>query len=445
MNPGRAAAAVTPGGADTEARPGHRLYCPGCGAVLADDGRILSCPEHHPAALLRSVYPSQQLVPDGRADGLFRYRCWLPVAAPAPLHGPRTAVYRSRGLARALGLDRLWIAVNGHVPGHGATLPTGTFKDLEAAAVLARLGPAHRRRPLVLASAGNTATAFARACAAVGQRCVLIVPRSGLADLRFAGERPPWVRVVSLVGGADYTDAIALADRVTASADCIPAGGAVNVARRDGVGTTVLAAAEEIGRIPDVYVQAVGSGAGGIAAHEAAVRLAGDGRFGRGPMRLLLSQNHPYAPMVDAWRARSRRFDCGPDARGRIGRIAAQVLSSRRPAYSPAGGVHDVLVASGGQMLAVSNAEVAAARVLVEEREGFDIDVAAAVAAASLLTATRTGAVPPRSSVLLNLTGAGRAILAAEARGPGPGPDLEIPRGDLDRAGALDAVLGLVS
>lgn len=428
------------------ARP-HRLRCLECGAVLDDDGQILTCPDDHAPALLRTQYASLQLRVDGASEGLFRYRCWLPVAEPGPVAGPRTAVYRGRRLGRAAGLDRLWIAVNGHAPDCGATLPTGTFKDLEAHTVLARLGPAHRDRALVLASAGNTATAFARACADVGQRCLLIVPRSGLADLRFAGERPPWVTVVSLTGGADYTDAIALADRLTAdpATGCIPAGGAVNVARRDGVGTTVLAAAECAGRIPDVYVQAVGSGAGGIAAHEAALRLAADGRFGTGRLRLLLSQNRPYAPMVDAWRDGARTVDPGPDARGRILRIGAQVLSSRRPAYAPAGGVRDVLTASGGDMRAVSNAEAAAARVLVEETEGVDIDPAAAVAAASLLSAVRDGRIPPHAEVLLNLTGAGRKLLERSRPLPQPRPDLELARADLDRPAALERVLELAA
>jgi cysteate synthase len=440
----RAAAGRVDAGADLRL---HRLCCPACGAVLDDDGRVLACPGAHAPALLRTVYPSRRMEPDEQAVGLFRYRCWLPVAGAAPRSGPRTAVYRSRRLARAVGLDRLWIAVNGHVPDRGATLPTGTFKDLEARAVLARLGARDRDRPLVLASAGNTAAAFARACADVGRRCLLIVPRSGLADLRFAGDRPPWVVIVSLAGGADYTDAIALADRVTTdpTAGCIGAGGAANVARRDGVGTTVLAAAERIGRIPDVYVQAVGSGAGGVAAHEAAVRLAGDGRFGEGPPRLLLSQNRPYTPMVDAWRAGRRDVDCDRDARHRIRRIGAQVLSSRRPAYAVVGGVRDVLAASGGDVLAVGNAEAVAASVLVEETEGFDVDPAAAVATASLFSAVRDGTIPRRSAVLLNLSGAGRGLLERSGYLPRPRPDLEIDGADLDGPVVLERVLELLA
>ncbi len=71
-------------------------------------------------------------------------------------------------------------------------------------------------------------------------------------------------------------------------------GGAKNVARRDGMATTMLSAATTIGEIPDYYFQAVGSGTGAIAAWEANMRLIGDGRFGETVMKLMVSQNHPF-------------------------------------------------------------------------------------------------------------------------------------------------------
>jgi len=58
----------------------------------------------------------------------------------------------------------------------------------------------------------------------------------------------------------------------------------MNVARRDGMGTVMLEAAVTIGRAPDHYFQAVGSGTGGIAAWEASLRLKQDGRFLNGPL-----------------------------------------------------------------------------------------------------------------------------------------------------------------
>jgi len=59
--------------------------------------------------------------------------------------------------------------------------------------------------------------------------------------------------------GNDYTDAINLAGRI-AKLPGIVEGGARNVARRDGMGTLMLDAAVTLGKMPDHYFQAVGSG-----------------------------------------------------------------------------------------------------------------------------------------------------------------------------------------
>ena len=72
------------------------------------------------------------------------------------------------------------------------------------------------------------------------------------------------------------------------------------------MGTTLLSAVETIGRIPDAYFQAVGSGTGAIAAWENACRLAKDGRFGENKMRVYCAQNAPFTLMYDSWKAGSR-------------------------------------------------------------------------------------------------------------------------------------------
>ncbi len=68
----------------------------------------------------------------------------------------------------------------------------------------------------------------------------------------------------------DYYDAIQIAEKVQSLPGFTPEGGARNIARRDGMGTVMLDAALTLGRMPDHYFQAVGSGTGGISAWEAA-------------------------------------------------------------------------------------------------------------------------------------------------------------------------------
>ena len=186
-------------------------------------------------------------------------------------------------------------------------------------------------------------------------------------------------------------------------------GGAKNVARRDGMATTVLSAATTIGRIPDYYFQAVGSGTGAIAAWEANMRLIEDGRFGSHLMKLMVSQNAPFVPMYNAWREDSRDMLHYDDDKARrdVEIIDAKVLSNRRPPYSVTGGLFDALKATGGEVFVATNAMARKARKLFHELEGVDIYSAAGVALASLVNAVNAGKIEKDAVVMLNITGGG--------------------------------------
>ena len=113
---------------------------------------------------------------------------WLPIrrsAAPAAAHrqaAPGPVAYRSRELARRIGLDELVVLFSGYWPERGAYCETCSFKELEALAVTARL-PEEERRPLVVASAGNTGRAFHAVCSRTGVPAVVVVPEAALPAL----------------------------------------------------------------------------------------------------------------------------------------------------------------------------------------------------------------------------------------------------------------------
>ena len=260
---------------------------------------------------------------------------------------------------------------------------------------------------MIVASAGNTAAAFARVCSLNGARCLIIVPETGLRSLRFEKPIAPCVKIVAITGAGDYSDAIRLGNQVTKEPGFFPEGGAKNVARRDGLGTVLLNVFETIGRLPDYYFQAIGSGTGAIAAHETARRLSG----GQGPFpRLWLSQNLPFAPVYNAWKSGLREWPDLPqkDARRQIGQIRAQALANRFPPYATRGGLYDALVESEGNVIAVTNEQAISAAELFEKSEGVDIAPEAAVAFASLLAAVEDRLIPPSATVVLNVTGGGQ-------------------------------------
>jgi cysteate synthase len=415
----------------------YTLACPACGHQAQDDGLILECPQEHAPALLRTQYRAEKFRPRTDDDGIFRYQDLLPVIR-TPRDTGRTVVYRSQALARRLGLRNLWIAFNGYWPERGARLETATFKELEAHTVLARLP----RRPMVLTipSSGNTGAAFAWACSQVQVPCLIIVPGAAMARFRFRDRLSPCVTLVVIPDG-DYPDAIDLAGKVSASPPFQLEGGVKNVGRRDGLGTVLLAAYEEMQRLPDFYVQAAGSGTGSIAVHEAATRLrelAGE----PATPRLLLCQNEPFTPIYDAWRSGRRTPPGRPAARYRpaIRQVVADELTNWAPPYSITGGVYDVLTESGGDVLAVRNDAVRAAGTAFLQQEGIDIEPAAAVAVAGLRAAVRDGRIVPDAAVLLNITGGGRARRDWPGGGVQAEAQLRLSRAELDSPAAAERI-----
>jgi len=421
----------------------YKLRCQGCDGTFEDDGFTLECPMQHDPALLVAEYRYKRFEPDARAEGMFRYRKWLPGTRVLP--GACSSVtYKSERLNRIIGLPNVWVVFNGYWPEKGATLETTTFKELEAWSVLSRI-PEQHEEVLVIASAGNTAAAFARACSLSKVPCLIIIPEVGLTNLQFPDGLDPCVKIVTLTGFTDYFDAITLANRVSRIDGFFPEGGVKNVAKREGLGTTVLNAVEAIGQIPDYYFQAIGSGAGGIAAYDAAKRLADDGRFGEKPPRLMLSQNLPFVPIYMSWKSRRRELVeiRNDDGKKQIQQIAAHVLSNRRPAYSIKGGVFDILTETQGDMYTADNLETLHAKQLFEETEGIDIDPAGAVAFATLLKAARYDGIERDALVLLNVTGGGRHRLQLDKKLVTARPDLELDEKEIHPYEALEKIVGL--
>lgn len=375
--------------------------------VFEDTGWMMADPLDTPPALVRAVYGKKQIEFKGSEYGLYKFADWMPVSRA--LKGSCAPVtYKSQCLAKKLGLKNLYITFSGWWPEKGAFMNTCSFKETEAYSVCGRLS-SDNKRVLVVASAGNTARAFSQVCSDNNIPLVIAIPEDNLGALWFKEKLNDCVKVICSPKGSDYFDAIALAAKLNASPMFMEEGGAKNVARRDGMGTTVLSAAQEIGRIPDAYFQAVGSGTGTIAAYEANLRLKEDGRFGDHIMKLIPSQNVPFTPMYDAWKADSRALLPMDENEGRIKalKIKAPVLSNRKPPYSIAGGLYDVLKWSNGDFQKVTNGELTQACELFEELEGSDIYSAAGVAVMSLIKALEEGQVTPEQTIMLNVTGGG--------------------------------------
>lgn len=377
------------------------------GELFEDTGWMLDAPGQSQPALIRAVYKNKQMNPLDISYGIYRFASWLPVNRM--LQGSSAPVtYKSSGLAAHLALQNLYITFSGYWPEKGALMTTCSFKETEAYSVCGRMDQS-QTKVLVVASAGNTARAFAKVCSENNIPLLLCVPEDNLDALWFEKPINECVKLIATRSGSDYFDAIHLSNLACQCEGFVAEGGAKNVARRDGMGTTMLSATTHIGTIPDYYFQAVGSGTGAIAAWEANLRLIADGRFGDKLMKLMISQNSPFVPMMNAWKANSRQmlpFD-DATARNEVEEIDAKVLSNRKPPYPPIGGLFDALTETKGEVLAATNKELRQAAELFLQLEGNDIHPAAAVAVASLIKAVNENKIEPESIVMLNITGGG--------------------------------------
>ena len=130
------------------------------GELFEDTGWMLDAPGQTKPGLIRAIYKHKQMNPKDSSYGIYRFADWLPVSRM--LQGSSAPVtYKSVGLAEHLGLKNLYITFSGYWPEKGANMTTCSFKETEAYAVCGRLDP-NQGKVLVVASAGNTARAFAK-------------------------------------------------------------------------------------------------------------------------------------------------------------------------------------------------------------------------------------------------------------------------------------------
>jgi len=363
------------------------------------------------SGLLRTAYFAKQLTVRSNLPGLFRFIDWLPVQKPIKTDScPVT--FQCQRLSKMLGFPNLWLTFTGWAPDFKCYSKTGSFKELEAYPTISRLFEAEKQNQfLVIASAGNTGRAFAQAISETADtenvKIILVIPESSISSLWTVSSNHENIILISVSG--DYADAISVAEKISSLEGFVSEGGAKNIARRDGMGTTLLDAAVTINRIPDHYFQAVGSGTGGIAAWEASLRLIQDGRFGQKLPKLNLVQNQPFTPMASAWKRKSKTIEAEdmPNADHSVSSVYSPVLTNRKPPYEISGGVFDAMSECGGDFYTVGNSEAKTAFQIFEEETEIDLDPAAAVALAALIQAAENKTIDRNETIVLNLTGGG--------------------------------------
>lgn len=404
----------------------YKIKCLDCHAVFPDDDPFfLNCKGKHRDCLLRATYNDKTFSTNNSFPGLFRYARWLPVQRILK-NAPQPTLYKSTGLASLLGLENLFILFNGYWPEKNASIETCSFKELEAYSVCAR-APEDFAGTFVMSSVGNSAKGFVKACSENNVPAIVVVPKSVLHNVWVPHPVNPLVKIVVLDGDSDYEDAMHVSLKISKNNGFVRVGGSRNIAKRDGLGTSLLYAVEFLGKMPHHYFQAVGSGAGAIGVWEMSKRLRKDGRFGDNNIKLHLCQSQEFQLMVDAWQKKEPKLpkiDQKKAKRKRIKKMRAPILGNLHPVYSVKGGIFDALKDTSGYMYKTSREEAEKSGFLFEKTEGADVGTAAEVAIASLLQAVERKNIRKDDIVVLNITDGGPKRMRREQKIHQCHPDL---------------------
>ncbi len=316
-----------------------------------------------------------------------RFADFLPLTEATPALGLGegfTPLVRACNLGQALGIERLYLKVEGQNP-------TGSFKDRGMVVAVAKAieGGA---RAVICASTGNTSSSAACYAASAGIEAVIVLPKGKIAAGKMLQGQAAGARVVAIEGNFD--DALRIVREMTAERDPdypVELVNSVNPYRLEGQKTAAFEICEDLGAVPDYLAIPVGN-AGNISAYWKGFKEYRDAGLVGSTPKMIGFQAEGASPLVQG-----HDFD-EPHT------IATAIRIGR-----PASG-HLALAArdeSGGLIDAVTDEQILAAYRDIARTEGIFCEPASAASVAGVRKAVADGRVDPQATVVAVLTGLG--------------------------------------
>ncbi len=379
----------------------YREFCVVCGKTQPEGFQpFCSC-----GGMVDIAYDLEHARLYDSSDSLERYFDLLPLTSTEhllPIEIEATPTLHATRLGDELGLPRLYLK-------NESVLPTGTTKDRMAAIGLPYLIEKGVRR-FATSSTGNSSTAYARLMP-LAPECTCYIFTA--EDFKDRVQFTDCDQVHHLVlRDATFVEAFDAAKEYADNHGLTPERGFFNPGRREGLKLAFLEAAEQVPHAIDWYVQAVSSAMGVYGTFKGAKELRSIGRTSSVP-RLLCVQQESCCPMVRSFEAGSPKIL--PEAIiDRPAGIASAILRGNPTGVYPY--VREIVLESGGSMVAVSETEIREARSMIEELEGLSPCFSASAAFAGVVRKLRKSTLPPEDTILVNLTGSDR--LKRERAGP---------------------------
>lgn len=277
---------------------------------------------------------------------------------------------------------------------------TGTFKD-KGGALAASVLKEHGIKEYVVASTGNTATSFAHYLAKAGISCSIFVPYDSLKDSE--AHIGTYGQKLFRVKG-DYAKAKQVAAAYAKKHGILMTGGNLDPLRLEAKKTQVYEMLRIIGKIPDVYIQALSGGTGPFAVEKAINDLKGTGLVDKLP-RFLLSQGNRCAPQAHAWtKAKAADFPEGYEKEYPIyenPETLIPTIATGDPKMYPL--MAPLVKKSGGEIFEINEEHAVAMARLVGYERVIKIGPASTAGLLGLFESLKQGFIQDGQSVFINM------------------------------------------
>ena len=284
---------------------------------------------------------------------------------------------------------------------------TGTFKDV-AASLAASIFKERRVKQYCIASTGNTATAYAKYLSKAGVNCSVFMPEDSLitsqAFINSYGQR-----VFKVMG--DYAKAKSIANEYAKEQHVLISSGNTDPIRIEAKKTMVFEWLRQIGKLPDVYIQAVSGGTGPLAIDKG-IRELSEVRPDLHLPRFILVQSDGCDPMVQAWeKAVASGFPEGWEKDYPVlndPKTMVPTLATGNPASYPI--VAKLVKRSNGAFVRMHENKLVSVGKLIAYEQKVIPGPASAVCVAGFFIALKNGQIKNGDSVMVNIgEGATRA------------------------------------
>ena len=399
----------------------YYLKCTQCGGVtpnfwtwFAQNQQCDKCGSRHSEVWYNRRYQRLFRFTQGRADSFWHYFPFL------PLLRRRHIISKGEGatpIERWIFLEDYAKTVYGldikvHVCRQDLNGGTGTFKDI-AASLAASLFNEIGIKQYCIASTGNSATAYANYLSIAKVNCSVFMPEDALktseATINSYGQQ-----VFRVMG--DYSKAKEIAAGYAKSYKIPISTGNIDPIRIEAKKTMVFEWLRQLGKAPEVYIQAVSGGTGPLAIDKGIREIKHIYPNLENP-RFLLIQPDGCDPMVRAWeKAEKAGFPEGFEKDYPVidnPQTGIPTLATGNPATYPL--LAKLVKKSGGAFMRMQEKKLVPVGKLVAYEQKVIHGPASAVCVAGFFKALEKGLIKNGETVLLNTgEGANRAPLYLE-------------------------------